>query len=164
MGSAAAQLLLVAGWLAIAAAGCHGPGSNSPTGGANSAGTGEEEGAGGAGSPPTIGEGPGGEMVPGLALPPVSGGRPPANTPGASAPDPAKVASQEELIDSARQALDEDRPKDALAIVDVLVVLDPEDPVAIELRALTLDRLGDHEGARDDRKRCCKLGQASCCD
>ena len=89
---------------------------------------------------------------------------PPTRTPGASAPDPAKVASQEELIADARKALDEGRPKDALAIIDVLVVLDPEDPVAIELRAQTLDRLGDLEGARDDRQRCCRLGRSSCCE
>ena len=108
------------------------------------------------------GEGPGGEMVPGLALPPGTS-KPDQRRPGSAAPDPARVDDQEQLLAAARQALDEGRPADALAIIDVLVVLDPEDPEVLELRAGTLDQTGDREGAAADRERCCKLGRRSCC-
>ena len=109
-----------------------------------------------------LGEGPGGEIVPGLAMPPQSEGAPTA-APGSSAPNPSRVERQEQLFEGARRALDEDRPNDALAMIDVLVVLDPEDPEAIELRARTLERLGDRDGSRADLERCCKLGRSSCC-
>jgi len=97
--------------------------------------------------------GPGGEMLPGLALPkPIEG--------AAAAPD---EASRETLIEDLRQALREKRAADAASIADALLVLDAKDVEVLELRATALELQGDHEGAKADRKRCCELGRASCC-
>jgi hypothetical protein len=97
--------------------------------------------------------GPGGEMIPGLALPTKlegSGDIPPG-------------ADREDLLKALRRALDEGRSADAVSIADVLLVLDPSDAEALELRARGLELQGDATGAADDRKRCCDLGRAACC-
>jgi len=97
--------------------------------------------------------GPGGEMIPGLAIP----------VPIAEAdPGSAEISRAALLADLAR-AFEEGRADDAAAIADVLIVLDAKDAEAIEQRARALDLQGDREGAGADRKRCCELGRASCC-
>ena len=97
--------------------------------------------------------GPGGEMIPGLALPaPIEGAK--------TAPD---EASREQLLEDLELALREGRTGDAVSIADVLIVLDAEDATAIEQRARALELQGDEDGAAADRKRCCELGRASCC-
>jgi hypothetical protein len=97
--------------------------------------------------------GPGGEMIPGLALP----------TPIAGADDVATEASREQLLEDLDRALDEGRAADAASIADVLIVLDAEDAEAYERRARALEIQGDQGAAAADRKRCCELGRTSCC-
>jgi hypothetical protein len=97
--------------------------------------------------------GPGGEMIPGLALP----------TPFAGADAAPTEASRDTLIADLVRALAEGRAADAVAIADVLIVLDAKDAEAFELRARALDLLSDTEGAGADRSRCCELGRVSCC-
>jgi hypothetical protein len=120
----------------------------------------QHEGQGAPGSvPPTTDPepgtvvGPGGEMIPGLALPAKLEGQ--GEIPAG--------ASRDDLLAVLRRALDEDRGADAVAIADVLLVFDPADAEALELRARALDLQGDAAGAADDRKRCCDLGRAGCC-
>lgn len=97
-------------------------------------------------------EGPGGEMIP---------------LPGAFArttSDDDLPTDPEGLKKEVERALEDKRYDDAASIADVILVLTPDDPAVLELRARALDAQSDVEGAERDRRRCCELGRGSCCE
>jgi hypothetical protein len=109
-------------------------------------------------APARSGEGPGGEMLLGLALPGLAGddGR-------AAAGNTEIPKGREELRAAFDKALAENRVEEAIATADVLAVLFPGDAEILELRGRALVRQGDAEGGRRDLEQCCGLGRATCC-
>lgn len=97
--------------------------------------------------------GPDGEIIPDLGIP----------TAVIGTSSLAADAGPKELHAELRRALAENRTRDAAAVADVLLVLDPLDDKALELRARSLELQGDVAGATADRKRCCELGRSACC-
>jgi hypothetical protein len=71
--------------------------------------------------------------------------------------DPAAVRKE------AEHALENGNVDDALSMIDVLLVLNPEDAELVEIRSDILLEKGLPEDAEVDRARCCKLGRSSCC-
>jgi hypothetical protein len=67
------------------------------------------------------------------------------------------------LRDKAREELEKGNIDDALSMIDVLLVLNPEDAELVEIRSDILLKKGLTEDAAVDRARCCKLGRPSCC-
>ncbi len=103
------------------------------------------------GSPEAMTQGPGGEMIP---LP-----QPVTQTSKDDMPtDPEGLRKELE------RALKEGRQDDAASIADVILVLTPDDPPVLELRARALEAQSDSDGAQRDRRRCCELGRSSCCE
>ncbi len=104
-------------------------------------------------------EGPSGELLSGLAAPPPVGetGKAPDGIlePGAT--------GRNDLLDAARKALLQNRAQDAVAISDVLVLLNPGDMEVLELRGRALIAQGNEEDGRSDLERCCAAGRKSCC-
>ena len=102
-------------------------------------------------------EAPGGEMILGLAIPDIAGGKArdagPRDVPG----------GRDELRATFDKALAENRLEEAIATADVLALMFPDDAEILELRARALQRQGDAEGGARDLARCCALGRPSCC-
>ena len=69
----------------------------------------------------------------------------------------------EALKERARYALRTGNIDEAMAIIDVLLVMQPNDLEMIELRGDTLLNQGHAEDGNADLKRCCDAGRKSCC-
>lgn len=69
----------------------------------------------------------------------------------------------EALKERARFALRTGNIDEAMAIIDVLLVMKPNDLEMIELRGDTLLKQGHIEDGNADLKRCCDSGRKSCC-
>ncbi len=67
------------------------------------------------------------------------------------------------LRDKAKAELEAGNVDDALSMIDVLLVLNPEDAELIETRSEILMKQGLKEDAAVDRARCCRLGRTTCC-
>jgi hypothetical protein len=67
------------------------------------------------------------------------------------------------LLKSARRALKAGDVGYALAIIDVLNLMHPEDPEILELRGDALMEQGLKEDAMADLDKCCSLGRSTCC-
>jgi predicted Zn-dependent protease len=67
------------------------------------------------------------------------------------------------LLKAARKALRERKIDFALAIIDVLNLMNPDDPEILELRGDTLMEQGFKEDAMADLDKCCSLGRSTCC-
>jgi hypothetical protein len=102
---------------------------------------------------PPITAGPDGEIIPGIEPPmaAVAKGDIPAD------------ATRDDLVEAGRRAIEKGRHDDALAIADVMIVLDQSDAEAFALRARAWELKGAADEAAADRKRCCDLGGAGCC-
>jgi hypothetical protein len=140
--------------LPLAVAGCSGA-SSGPASGADDGGDGE----------PTRGvslprEVPGGEMIMGLSVPRI------ADMEDAKA-DPVKAASEmdrDDILARADEAMKAGRVDEAVSFGDVLLLMFPSDPEALEIRGRALMEQGDEDGGRSDLIRCCESGRESCCD
>ena len=67
------------------------------------------------------------------------------------------------LVAAAWKAFGKGELDEAAAIVDTLLLLHPDDPEALEIRARALTARGQNEQGLSDLKRCCELGRSSCC-
>ena len=98
-------------------------------------------------------------MIPGLSVPKISGLDEEENL-------PTKQASQMDRNDITRragEALEAGRFDEAVSFGDVLLIMFPGDPEALELRGRGLIKQGDEEAGREDLSRCCEAGRKSCC-
>jgi hypothetical protein len=103
--------------------------------------------------------GPSGELLSGLAAPPPIGEKD-------KAPDgilEPEATGRSDLLDAARKALLQNRAQDAVAISDVLVLINPGDMEVLELRGRALIAQGNEESGRTDLGTCCAAGRKSCC-
>ncbi len=102
---------------------------------------------------------PPGEMLLGLAALPPEGD-------AGIAPDgilEPGATGRNDLLVAARKALSQNRAQDAVAIADVLVLLNPGDMEVLELRGRALIAQGNKEDGLRDLDRCCAAGAKSCC-
>jgi Flp pilus assembly protein TadD len=106
-------------------------------------------------TPSGMAQGPDGEMIPNILK--ISKG---VRTEGAKSSLPKGRSG---LMRAAGEAMEKGRFDEAAAISDTLVIIYPDDPEILELRASLLSRTGDEEQANLDLARCCKLGRPSCC-
>lgn len=67
------------------------------------------------------------------------------------------------LLKAAKKALGERNTDYALAIIDVLNIMNPNDPEILELRGNAMMEQGLKEDAEADLDKCCSLGRSSCC-
>lgn len=67
------------------------------------------------------------------------------------------------LLKSAKKAIGEGNIDYALAIIDVLHLMHPNDPEILELRGDAMMEQGLEEDAMVDLDKCCSLGRSSCC-
>jgi hypothetical protein len=67
------------------------------------------------------------------------------------------------LLGKAREELQQGHTDEALAIIDVLLVLHADDAEILQLRGVTLLKQGHMEDAMVDLKRCCEKGREDCC-
>jgi hypothetical protein len=67
------------------------------------------------------------------------------------------------LRSKAKAELESGNTDDALSMIDVLLIVNPDDAELFEIRSDILQKKGLEEDAKVDRARCCKLGRASCC-
>ena len=93
------------------------------------------------------------EIIMGLprVMPAEDDGAPPLPEDAASLKKRAKA----ELLDG--------NTDDALSIIDVLLVMNPEDAELLEIRGDIMLKRDLKEDAAVDFKRCCKLGRQTCC-
>jgi len=147
--------------LAIACAACgHGAASSEPHGNGARDDAGRGSGATALPDPgggEDLGASPGGDLVPSVLSLDRGAGSAPA--PAQSIPNP----DRDGLVASAGRALEEGRADEAAAYLDVVLLVDPGDAEALELRARSLEAAGDEEGALSDLDRCCELGRDECC-
>ncbi|MCP4601545.1 MAG: hypothetical protein GY847_13705 [Proteobacteria bacterium] len=76
---------------------------------------------------------------------------------------PPMPTGRDDLLKRARQVLKAGDLDEALAFVDVLILMNPGDPELLEFRGTALLRQGHTEDAMVDLKRCCDLGRQTCC-
>ncbi len=76
---------------------------------------------------------------------------------------PPLPTGRDDLLAEARKALKAGNADEALAFVDALLVMHPDDAELLEFRGTTQMRLGMLEDAKVDLDRCCSLGRQSCC-
>ncbi len=102
------------------------------------------------------GESPEGEIIPISHLP-----RPLVGEGDAGAP--SMSTKKGDIFKQAQEALQRGNPDSALAFVDTLLVLQPDDTELLEFRGIVLMRQGHLEDALFDFERCCTLGRKTCC-
>ncbi|MDD5305849.1 MAG: tetratricopeptide repeat protein [Deltaproteobacteria bacterium] len=105
--------------------------------------------------PRPVVESPGGEMAPG----PVAS---PAADPGRKE-DIVSIDDRAGLLSKAGSLLACGNAAEAAGYADVILIRNPDDAEALELRGRALERSGDKEGATRDLGRCCRLLRESCC-
>jgi len=99
-------------------------------------------------------EGPGGEMIPGLAIPSSELKKVDSDT---------TPTDRGGLFKMAKKARDDGLIAEALAYIDVLLLMEPDDVEFLEFRGVLQLRQGLVEDAKVDLGRCCKLGRGTCC-
>ena len=105
-------------------------------------------------------EAPGGEMIIGLSVPGVIGA---GEGERSAAKEPSKM-DRNDVLAAASDALEGERYDEAASFGDVLLIMFPADPEALEIRGRALIGQGDEGGGREDLERCCELGRKSCCE
>jgi hypothetical protein len=68
-----------------------------------------------------------------------------------------------DLIDFARKSLNKNSLNEAISFADVLLLMNPKDLEAMEIRGIAQNKKGDKEAGNADLDACCKSGRISCC-
>lgn len=99
-------------------------------------------------------EGPGGEMIPGFLANQAQLGKKDSDT---------TPTDRGGLYKMAKKAREEGLVDEALAYIDVLLLMEPNDPEFLEFRGVMQLKQGMVEDAKVDLSRCCQLGRTTCC-
>ena len=105
--------------------------------------------------PRPVVESPGGEMAPGAIAAPAAG--------PARKGDDVSIDDRAGLLDRARALLASGNAAEAAGYADIVLIRNPDDAEALELRGRALERSGDKDGATRDLARCCGLLRDACC-
>lgn len=105
----------------------------------------------------TSADGPADEMMPGLAVVPSG------NRTWVHAEDSALDGKDEDLFEKAKEAAKQGEMDEAFAIIDLLLLKQPDNLDYLEFRGMLQLRQGDVEDGNADLERCCRMGRQTCC-
>jgi hypothetical protein len=105
--------------------------------------------------PRPVVESPGGEMAPGPVGPPAA--------PKEHKEDAVSIDDRAGLLAKAGSLLASGDADEAAGYADIVLIRNPDDAEALEIRGRALERTGDKEGAARDLDRCCRLLRDACC-